>query len=29
MVGLVLSAIFLGTIPVAVAFVVHRRAKAR
>jgi hypothetical protein len=29
MVGLVISAVFLGTIPIVVAFVVHRRARAR
>jgi hypothetical protein len=29
MVGLIASAIFLGAIPIAVAFVVHRRAKPR
>jgi hypothetical protein len=29
MVGLVISAIFLGAIPVVVAFVVHRRAQPR
>jgi hypothetical protein len=29
MVGLVISALFLGTIPIVVAFVVHRRARLR
>jgi hypothetical protein len=29
MVGLVVSAVFLGAIPVAVAFVVHRRSSSR
>jgi hypothetical protein len=29
MVGLVVSAVFLGTIPIVVAFVVHRRARPR
>lgn len=29
MVGLVVSAVFLGAIPVAVAFVVHRRSRSR
>ena len=29
MVGLVVSAIFLGAIPVAVAFLVHRRSRSR
>jgi hypothetical protein len=29
MVGLIVSAIFLGAIPVAVAFVVHRRSRSR
>ena len=29
MVGLVISAVFLGAIPIVVAFVVHRRARSR
>ena len=29
MVGLIVSAVFLGTIPIVVAFVVHHRARAR